>query len=261
MAIPVIGQRASTMFLPQAGKDFEYRVGTGMMPSAEWAVLFDDFLQPWIPTTAITNGAVAFTPTNWQGAIIDTGATVAVNTTAAIGANGVLTIADATASEGAAVYGQKTVQLTVGKKFWMEARLRTGDVTDNAIVFGLSDLTATTNPEDIWTTTADNVISFGLGDGDSNPKFLCVDAGNSGTSQQVQTERGMLVDTWHVLAFYYDGSKLHGYVDGRWAITWSGAAATVPTGVALAPFFGALSGNGAGGNVNVFDYVRFVSER
>jgi len=261
MALPAIGKRASLYHAPQPNKDFEYRVGTGMFCSAEWSVFMDDFLLTWIPTTDITNGPVANTPSPWQGAIIDTGATVAVNTTANIGANGVLTIADATASEGAAVYGQKTVQLTTGKKFWMEVRLRTGDVTDNAIVFGLSDLTATTNPEDLWTTTAANVISFGLGDGDSNPKFLCVDAGNSGTSQQVQTEKGMSVDTWHVLAFYYDGAKLHGYVDGRWCITWSGAAATIPTGVALAPFFGAINGNGAGANVNVFDYVRWVSER
>lgn len=243
------------------GKSYAYRAGTGIMPSAEWAVLFDDFLQPWIPATAITNGPVANTPLPWQGAIIDSGATVAVNTTAAVGANGVLTIADATASEGAAIYGQKTIQLTSGKKFWMEARLRTDDVTDNAIVFGLSDLTATTNPEDLWTTTADNVISFGLGDGDSNPKFLCVDAGNSGTSQQVQTVRGMSVNTWHILAIFYDGLRLHGYVDGKLALTWSGAAATIPTGVALAPFFGALSGNGAGGNLNIFDYIRIVSER
>ena len=86
-----------------------------MVPSAEWMVFMDDFITTFIPTTAITNGPVANTPSNWQGAIIDTGATVAVNTTAAIGANGVLTLADATASEGAAFYGQKTIQLTAGK--------------------------------------------------------------------------------------------------------------------------------------------------
>lgn len=260
MALPAIGKRASLFHAPQPNKDFEYRVGTSMIGSAEWSVFMDDFLSTWIPTTAITNGPVANTPSPWQGAIIDSGATVAVNTTAAIGANGVLTLADATASEGAAVYGQKTVQLTTGKKFWMEARLRTSDVTDNAIQFGLSDLTSVTNPEDLWGTASANLIAFGLGDGDSNPKMF-VDAGNSGTSQQIQTERGMVVDTWFVLAFYYDGAKLHGYVDGRWCMTWAGAAATIPTGVALAPFFGAINGNGAGANVNVFDYIRFVSER
>lgn len=242
------------------GKAYPYRSSSGMMSSAEWAVLHDDFLSPWIPTTAITNGPVANTPLPWQGAIIDSGATVAVNTTAAVGANGVLTIADATASEGAAVYGQKTFQLTAGKRLWMEARVRTDDVTDNAIQFGLSDLTATTNPEDLWTTTAANVIAFGLLDGSAYPQLLA-DKSNSGTSAQTQTNRIMTVNTWHTLAIYYDGVNLYTYVDGKQAHLWASAATTIPTGVALAPFFGALSGNGAGGNLNVFDYVRVVSER
>lgn len=252
--------RASMLNMPDTGKQYSYRAFTGMFPSAEWVVLHDDFLQPWIPTTAITNGAVANTPSPWQAAIIDSGATIAVNTTAAIGANGVLTIADATASEGAAVYGQKSFQLTAGKKLWMEARVRTDDVTDNTLQFGLSSVTASTNPEDLWTTTATDLIAFGLLDGSAYPTMLA-DKSNGGTSAQAQTNRIMLVDTWHTLGFFYDGVGLHGYVDGKLALTWSGAAATIPTGVALAPFFGALSGNGAGGNLNVFDYVRVVSER
>ena len=253
--------RVATRFVPQPNStQYPYRAFTSMIPSAEYAVLFDDFLHTWIPTTAITNGAVANTPSPWQAAIIDSGATIAVNTTAAIGANGVLTIADATASEGAAVYGQKTIQLTAGKKLWMEARLRTDDVTDNAIQFGLSSVTASTNPEDLWTTTSTDLIAFGLLDGSAYPTMLA-DKSNAGTSAQAQTERIMLVDTWHTLAFFYDGVSLHGYVDGKRALTWSSAASTIPTGVALAPFFGALSGNGAGGNLNVFDYIRVVSER
>ena len=242
------------------GKAYAYRAGTGLVPSAEWAVLFDDFLATWIPNTAITNGPVAQTPSPWQAAIIDPGATVAVNTTAAIGANGVLTIADAIASEGAAVYGQKTFQLTSGKKFWMEARVRTDDVTDNDLQFGLTDVTASTNPEDLWTTTAANLVAFGLLDGSAYPLMLS-DKSNSGTSVQTQTARIMAVNTWHTLAIAYDGVQLKGYVDGKLALTWSGAASTIPTGVALVPFFGARSGNGAGGNLNVFDYIRIVSER
>lgn len=242
------------------GKAYSYSAGTGLMPSREWAVFFDDFLSPWIPSTAITNGPVANTPLPWQGAIIDSGATVAVNTTAAIGANGVLTIADATASEGAAFYGQKTFQLTAGKKLWMEVRVRTDDVTDNALQFGLSNLTATTNPEDLWTTTAANVVAFGLLDGSAYPQLLA-DKSNSGTSVQTQTNRIMVADTWHVLAIFYDGVNLYTYVDGKQAHLWSSASTTIPTGVALAPFVGALSGNGAGGNLNVVDYVRIVSER
>ncbi len=241
------------------GKDFAYRAGTGMVPSAEWNVFMDDFNLAFIPTTAITNGPVANTPGGWQGAIIDSGATIAINTTAAIGANGVLTLADATASEGAAFYGQKTIQLTSGKKFWMEARIRTDDVTDNTVQFGLSGLTAVTNPEDIWTTTADSLVAFGILDGSAAVKMLA-DKTNSGSTAETGT-KSMVADTWHTLAIFYDGSKLFGYLDGQLALSWAQAATTIPTGVALAPFVGHINGNGAGGNVVVVDYVRWVSER
>lgn len=240
-----------------SNKQYAYRNGLGLMPSDRHAVFFDDFLMTWIPTTAITNGPVANTPSPWQGAIIDTGATVAVNTTAAIGANGVLTLADATASEGAAVYGQKTIQLTANKKFFMECRVRTDDVTDNAVQFGLTDLTATTNPEDLWTTTAANVAAFGILDGSAYPTLLA-DKANAGTAAVAQTVKPMVADTWHVLAIGYDGTTLRAYVDGTEVIS---TATTIPTATALAPFFGHINGNGAGGNVVVFDYIRFASER
>ncbi len=254
-----MGIKKSVYFSPDVGKDYEYRNDSSMIPSAEWAVCFDDFWQSWIPTTAITNGPVANTPSPWQGAIIDSGATVAVNTTAAIGANGVLTLADANLSEGAAVYGQKTIQLTSGKRFWMEARFRTDDVTDNAVQFGLSSLTAVTNPEDVWTTVATDLIAFGILDGSATVTMLA-DKSNSGSTAETGT-RALSVDTWHTLGIYYDGVKLFGYVDGRLALSWAQAAATIPNGVALAPFFGHLNGNGAGGNVVVFDYIRWASER
>lgn len=241
------------------GNTYQYRNGTGMVPSAEYAVFMDDFITTFIPTTAITNGPVANTPWGWQGAIIDSGATIAVNTTAAIGANGVLTLADATASEGAAFYGQKTLQLTAGKKFWMEARIRTDDVTDNAVQMGLSSLTAVTNPEDIWTTVATDLVAFGILDGSALTTMLA-DKSNSGSTAETGTI-SMVADTWTTLAIYYDGAALSGWVNGQQSLKWAQAAATIPTGVALAPFVGHINGNGAGGNVVVVDYVRVVSER
>lgn len=241
------------------GTPYGYRSGTGMVPSAEYFVWMEDFDKVFIPTTAITNGPVANTPWGWQGAIIDSGATVAVNTTAAIGANGVLTIADATAGEGAAFYGQKTLQLTVGKKFWMEVRMRTDDVTDNVFQFGLSSLTAVSNPEDLWTTTATDFATFGIQDGAATT-ILFVDKSNSGSTAQTGT-KAIEANAWNVLAIYYDGANIHGYVNGQLSASWSGAASAVPTGVALAPFVGALNGNSAGGNLEAIDYVRVVSER
>ena len=242
-------------------RKYGYRHRMGMVPSAEWVVFHDDFLSAVHSGTAVTNGFAQYQPeTNWKGIILDSGTTIAVNTTAVLGAMGVLTISDATASEGASVYGEKCYQLTSGKRMFIECRLRTDDVSDNAIQFGLSDLTATTNPEDLWTTTAANLVSFGLLDGSAYPQMLS-DKSNGGTSVQTQTNKLMAVDTWHTLAIYYDGSFLHGYVDGDKALTWSGASTTIPTATAMALFFGALNGNGAGGNLEIFDYIRLVSER
>ena len=238
---------------------YRYRSGMGMIPSAEYDVFMDDF-HSFVVATAITNGPVANTPWGWQGAIIDIGATAAVTTTAAIGATGALTLADATASAGVAIYGTKSLQLTSGKKFFMEMRVRTDDVTDNAIQFGLSALTATTNPEDLWTTTATDVVAFGLLDGSAYPQLL-VDASNGGTSVQTQTSQIMAVNTWHVLAISYDDNLIKAYVDGKLAMTWSGAASTVPTGIALAPFFGHINGDGAGGAAVYVDYIRWSVQR
>lgn len=261
MAIPrYTGFTAPLVHAPKGTtKEYPYRVGTGMMPSAEFTVFFDDFITYVNAGTAVTNGEQAYAPGLYTGAILDSGTTVTHLTTAAVGANGVLSITDATASEGAAIYLPKAVQLTSGKKFFMELRCRTNDVTDNAIQFGLSDLTAVTNPEDLWTTTAANLVAFGILDGAATTKLLC-DKSNSGSTAETGS-RSMVADTWHVLGLEYDGVNIKGYVDGLLSNTWAQASTTIPTGVALAPFFGALNGNGAGGNQQYFDYFRFVIER
>lgn len=229
---------------------YKYRNGMGMMSSAEFIALHDDFIGP--VATNVPNG--------WDAAIVDADGTTTTYTTATTGANGVLTISSATAAAGAAFYGAKGIQLISGKKLFMEMRFRTDDVTDNTIQFGLSALTAVTNPEDLWTTTATDLVTFGLGDGDSNPKML-VDKSNSGTSQQIQTVKSCNVNTWHTLGILYDGSQIQGYVDGDWVMTWSSAATTIPTATALAPFVGHINGNGAGGNLVLIDYVRLLVER
>lgn len=239
---------------------YRYRSEMGMIPSAEWNVFMDDF-HSFVVATAITNGPVANTPWGWQGAIIDTGATVAVNTTAAIGATGVLTLADATAGEGAAVYGTKSIQLTSGKRFFMETRIRTDDVTDNTIQFGLSDLTATTNPEDLWNTTAANLVAVGISDGGAGYVNMLADKSNAGTTLQTSTTQALSANTWTVLAFAYQDGQLKAYKDGKLALTWSSAASTIPTGVALAPFFGHINGDGGGGAVVAIDYIRWSLER
>lgn len=245
----------------QVGRKYSYRYRMGMVPSAEFAVFQDDFVTPVHSGSAVTNGFVQYQPEyGWKGIILDSGTTITVNTTAATGAHGVLSVTDATASEGAAVYGEKCWQLTSGKRLFVEVRGYTDDVSDNDLQFGLSDQTATTNPEDLWTTTAANLVTFGILDGSAYPQMLS-DKSNGGTTVQTQTVKALTASQWFTMAIFYDGAQLQAFVDGDRVLTWSGAATTIPTGTALGLFFGARNGNGAGGNTQLFDYIRVVSER
>lgn len=230
-----------------ASANYKYRQGLGMMASAEFNVFHDDFVK-------LVSSNV---PAGWAAAVIDDSATVATDTTLTIsGGTGVLKFLDADASEGAAIYMPKSIILTAGKKFFMEVRVRTNDVTDNVFQFGLTDLTATTNPEDLWTTTAANLITFGILDGSATTKYL-VDTANGGTAAGTG-DLAMVADTWHKLAIYYDGVAVRGFVDGAQSFR---TTTTIPVTIALAPFIGFLNGNGAGGNLNFVDYVRFSQER
>jgi hypothetical protein len=229
------------------GKDYAYRGGTGMMPSAEWVVKFDDFVD------AVTTNV----PVGWDATLIDTGATVVTDTTVGHG-TGVLLFDSDGATEGAVVYGEKAIQLTAGKKFWMEMRVKTELADDSDVQFGLSALTAVVNPEDVWTTAAADVVAFGVLDGDATVTMLS-DKADSGAAAQLGTV-DLASATWATLAIFYDGARLYGYVNGQLALTWAGAAATIPTGVALAPFFGFRNGSAATTEGHV-DYVRYVLER
>lgn len=228
---------------------YPYRTGMGMINSAEFVVFMDDFVSP--VTTNL--------PLGWDAVVIDVGATVVTDTTAgSLGASGVLLFDSDGATEGACFYGEKCIQLTAGKKFFMEMRFNTEIADDSDVQFGLSALTAVVNPEDIWTTTATDVVAFGVLDGSALVKMLS-DKSNSGATAETGT-KSLSNDTWHVLAIYFDGYTLRGYVDGALALTWSQASTTIPTGVALAPFVGFRNGSAATTEGHV-DYVRYVLQR
>lgn len=228
--------------------NYAYRTKMGMMPSAEYLAFMDDFVAP-----LATN-----LPFGWGAAIIDTGATIVTDTTAALGTTGILLFDSDGATEGAAFYGAKAIQLTAGKRFFMEMRFQTEVADDTDVQFGLTAATATTNPEDLWTTAADDVIAFGVIDGSAIVGMLS-DASNSGTVVQAGT-KSLANATWHILGIGFDGYNLRGYVDGAEAVLWAGAAATIPKGVALAPFVGYRNGSTAN-NEGHCDYVRYVLER
>lgn len=249
------------VFGPEVSNNsYPYRRGTGMVPSAEWSVFMDDFYS-FIVATAITNGPVANTPWGWQGAIIDSGATVTLGATAGTCSTGVLIFADATASEGAAIYGTKALQLTAGKRFWMEMRASVNDINDNAIQFGLSSLTATTNPEDLWTTASDTFMAFGLLDGTSAAVTLTADKSNAGPTADVSATSIISSNTYTTYGIYYDGSNLFGYINGALRVGPFSSTSKIPTGIAMAPFIGHLNGDGSGGGTCIVDYIRWCVER
>lgn len=225
---------------------YQYRNGLGMMPSAEFFTFFDDF------QGAVTTNV----PVGWSAAVIDTGATVVASSAYP---TGVLVFDSDGATEGAAFYLPETFTLTSGKKFFMEIRFNTEDADDTDVQFGFSDLTATVNPEDLWTTTAASLIAFGTLDGSAVTGMLS-DKSNSGSALVTGT-RSLSDATWHTLAIGYDGANLRGFVDGRESVRWTGAhATTVPFGVTLAPFVGFRNGSSAN-NEGLLDYFRLVIER
>lgn len=236
--------------------NYAYRSKAGMVPSAEYAVYHNDFFEQ------TTSNAVPGTT-----AIIDTGATIVAAETDATSYTGAIRITDATASEGAAMYWPKGIQLGLGKKFFMEIRVKTSDVLDNNLQFGLSDLTAVTNPEDLYTTTAANLVAIGILDGDATVGLL-TDKDNAGDAVQLEStgDYDLEADTWTTLAFEIGGTAASGsmwckvYKDGQLIIT-SDTETTIPDDLALAPFIAMVNGNGAGGNTADFDYVRWSIER
>jgi len=246
-----VGLPESIAFAPAQGQLFRYRAGMGMMGSAEWAQKMDDFQSAPIATNV---------PAGWTGTVIDTGATLVVDTTAGSrGATGGLLAASDGTSEGTATYGDKVIQLTAGKRFFMEMRAQTSLAATTDLQFGLSSLTATTNPEDLWTTTSTDLVAFGVLNGSAYPKMLA-DLSNFGAT--AETGSIAISDaTWTTLAIGWDGYFLQGYVDGNLSLTWSQVvASTVPVGVGLVPFFGFRTGTAAD-NTGTFDYVRWAIER
>jgi len=237
---------------PRAGQQYVYRTGAGLIPSAEFSVYFNDFYD--IPTTNAIPGTTA---------IIDTGGTITAASTDAISYHGALDIASDGTDEGAAIYWPKNIQLGLGKKFFMEVRVYTEDADDTDVQFGLTDVTANSNPEDLWTTAAANLIAFGTLNGDATVTMLC-DKGNSGSAANLGT-KDLSDATWHVLAIEVGGTAaagtmwVKGYVDGYLAITWD-IETEIPDDLNLAPFIGGRTGDDAGHNV-FYDYVRWSLER
>lgn len=231
---------------------YPYRSGMGMIPSAEWVVFHDDFCQ----AEQATENQVGWT------SIIDLGATIVDGNEH----GGVIDITSDAIDEGAALYHNLCVNLS-GKKFFMEARVKCEDADDNQIVIGLSDLTSTTNPEDLYTTQPD-FIAFGTHvDADATPALI-YDKNNGGpvTDTPTGTTFDLADNTWHRLAIWYNGATtadtsgvIECYVDGALAVR-SSTDAQIPDDLPLAPFVAAVLEDDATDIISI-DYVRYAFQR
>jgi hypothetical protein len=224
---------------------FSYRNGMGLIDSMEYATFFDDFRD------AVSSNA----PAGGYTAIIDTGATLVASNTLGTDNTGSIVIGSDGANEGVSVYLPERLQLLAGKRFWMEMRYRSTLPAETTVQMGLSSVTATTNPEDLWLTASADVLAFGTLVG--VPSMLA-DLANAGTAVVTGDSTTFAASpTWHVLGLYFDGARAFGYVNGKQKVT---TATTIPVSVTLAPFFGALVGATAG-NLITIDYFRYVQER
>lgn len=223
---------------------YSYRNHTGMMNSAEWIVIFDDFLY----AEQATENLVGWT------AITDTGATAADGNEH----GGVIDISSDGADEGIAFYGNLGAKFS-GKKVYIEARVKSTDADDNQWVIGFSDLTSTTNPEDLYTTQPD-FCALGTETDASAVINLIYDTNNGGPVTDAST--ASLEDaTYAVLALEFnpDDGKLRGYKDGALIVT-SGTQASVPDDLPLAPFFCFLLEDTTT-DIGTIDWIRVVVER
>ncbi len=245
------------VFAPQPSqKKFPYRTGMGMVPSAEFLVFFDDF-ESFVAATT-------FAPAGWT-TILDSGANInMVQTAGSLGATGAITFLESTTSEGAAIYRSQlidtgTVQLTVGKRAFIEVRMQTNDVTDHTFYFGFSSATVITAASDLYDASAADLGALGITDGGSGALLMKTDLA-AATIVDTATTGTMVVNTWTTLALEWDGvSSLKAYKDGK--IIGTVTSAVLPVGVSVTPFFSAVNGNTGASAVTALDYLRYVIER
>lgn len=235
-----------------SGGNYWYRTGMGMVPSADWVVFMEDFIQAEQATEI------------WPGftALIDAGATMIDG----IDLGGVIDITSDAADEGILLYQNRGVKLS-GKRFFLEARVKVTDADDTQIVIGLSNLGTLVNPEDVYTTDTD-FIAYGTHvDGDATPALI-YDKNNGGpvTDTPAGTTFDITDNTWHRIAIWYNGATtaatngaLVAFTDGAEA-TRAGTIAQIPEDVELAPFIVALLEDDSADTLSI-DYFRFAFER
>ena len=150
MSLNGVGLTESIVHARTSG--YPYRAGMGMINSAEFVVMMDDFVSP--VTTNL--------PLGWDAVVIDTGATVVTDTTVgSLGATGAMLFDSDGAAEGACFYGEKCLQLTTGKSFFI------CEAMEEAMIPVLSALSKPAEAPNIVTEASFPSITALLGTGKS----------------------------------------------------------------------------------------------
>lgn len=202
---------------------------------SDYIEFFDDFLQytagDWTITTTEAGGGSA--------------------TEAASNANGgVLVVTNDAADDDADFfqYANETFKFVSGKKLFFRARFKVSDATQSDFVMGLqiTDTSPLAVSHGIW---------FQKDDGDANLDFHVA---KDSTQTDVTAIHTVEDDTYLVVEFYYDGSKLVYAVDGE--VLGQAAITNAPDDEELTVSFGIQNGAAAAKVMSV-DYIHVVAER
>ena len=142
------------------------------------------------------------------------------------------------------------------RKVWWECRIKANDITDLAIFVGLASNDGgivTDAAGDDWTDSVGFYISEG---GTSADIQLLTSVGDTETSTSLSTDLG---NAYVTLSYYFDGSKVHAYVNGDLKAS---TASNLPNdGTILFPTISASTRDNGGGDNLFCDYVRVCMER
>jgi hypothetical protein len=157
-----------------------------------------------------------------------------------------------------AVNNPMVLDASSSRKIWFETRLKLSDVDASGFFIGLAS-----NGSDatVDTSILDGGLADGIGwqiiDGQAAVTFASIAATNDGETV-TQSSTSAADATWAVLAFHWDGSQAHYYINGSLSHS---SATTVPNdGTLLCPHIEFIQQTGDSDTMHV-DYVRCCMER
>lgn len=220
--------------------------------------MFDDFVYP--ATTAVSD------VTAWS-AVNDGGTGTPVYQDAA---GGVFNVVTAAADNDYSAYKSLTQPFlfAAGKPLWFEARFKVSEATTSESTwwFGLSDTTTTGGMQANAAgplASYDGALIYKTPETAMTVNFEVSNAGTQSTLSEFATS---ITNTWHRVAFYFDGAATTSYIT-PWFHNGTSWTAGSPLSITLASLeemnliYGIKAGPSGGAETLQVDYVRCVQLR